>query len=37
MNLNRKINVRQEIEDYKKIKEILENFISECNESEDKK
>ena len=36
MNPNKKINIRQTIKDYKKIREILENFVSECNESKRK-
>ncbi len=31
-----KIDIRQAIEDYKKIREMLEIFDSECEESEDK-
>ncbi len=31
-----KIDIRQVIEDYKKIREMLEIFVSECKESEKK-
>lgn len=31
-----KVDVRQAIEDYKKIREMLENFVDECEESEER-